>query len=118
MTEGERVSPGRRPARRRHEVAPEAGAFFCPSPSGAKEGGRVRAILTASPSRIRHVPGFDPGGGRYNYGEAARQPGIARRQLRRAAGRHNIREQDTPDHMAFLAERMAGKCLSYRELIR
>ena len=32
MTEGERVSPVRSPARRRHEVAPEAGAFFCPSP--------------------------------------------------------------------------------------
>ena len=33
------------------------------------------------------------------------------------AWRHNIREQATADQMAFLAERMAGKRLPYRELI-
>ena len=77
MTEGERVSPGRSPARRRHEVAPEAGAFFCPSPSGRGQGEGKHA---------------DAGG-----------------VCRIFAGRHNIREQDTADHMAFLAERMAGE---------
>lgn len=33
------------------------------------------------------------------------------------AGRHNIRKSDTPDRMAVIAAGMAGKRLSYRDLI-
>ena len=33
------------------------------------------------------------------------------------AGRHNIREQDTADQMAFIAQGFVDKRLSYRELI-
>ena len=32
------------------------------------------------------------------------------------AGRHNVRELDTIDQMAFLAKEMVGKRLSYKEL--
>ena len=45
--------PGRSPARRRHEVAPEARrCSFFPRPLGE---GRVRAILTASPSVVGRI---------------------------------------------------------------
>ena len=33
------------------------------------------------------------------------------------AGRHNTRELDTIDQMAFLAEGMVGKKLPYKELV-
>ena len=34
------------------------------------------------------------------------------------AGRHNSREQDTIDQMAFIARNLVGKRLPYRELIQ
>ena len=67
----------------------------------------MRAILTASSGGMRHVPGFDAAA------TTAEKPpdslGSRGDNCGAAAGRHNIREQDTPDHMAFLAERMAGE---------
>ena len=40
------------------------------------------------------------------------------RYVNKFAGRHNIRESDTIEQMAFLAQGVVGKRLRYRELIR
>ena len=40
-----------------------------------------------------------------------------RRYVIEFAGRHNIREQDTVDQMAFIAKEFVGKRLRYRELV-
>ncbi|MDE2921509.1 MAG: hypothetical protein OYL92_15760 [Acidobacteriota bacterium] len=39
------------------------------------------------------------------------------RYVNEFAGRHNIREMDTLDQMAFLARGMIGKQLRYKDLI-
>ena len=39
------------------------------------------------------------------------------RYVNEFSGRHNVREMDTIDQMAFLAKGMAGKRLKYKELI-
>ena len=39
------------------------------------------------------------------------------RYVNEFAGRHNFREQDTIDQMAFLARNLVGKRLTYNELI-
>ncbi len=40
------------------------------------------------------------------------------RYVNEFAGRHNSREQDTIDQMAFIARNLVGKRLPYRELIQ
>ncbi len=39
------------------------------------------------------------------------------RYVNEFAGRHNIREQDTVDQMAFIARNLVGQRLWYQELV-
>ena len=44
-------------------------------------------------------------------------PKHLQRYIDEFAGRQGVREMDTIDQMGYVAQRMAGKRLSYRELI-
>ena len=43
--------------------------------------------------------------------------GALQRYVNEFAGRHNIREQDTIDQMAFIARNLVGKRLRYQDLV-